>query len=398
LNTFSPSKRLQLFLLVLLSLFVGSACAPIRMGVAWGALAQVDVNNTPRVFVAYNNWAILLDPSTGKIASLLDEEGNIRFDEQGNPRRWEVDGNKFETTQFFTRPVLRDNDGVASLLLGAHTNRLIEVDLETARVDNTAGIKLDGPVVADIAENDTTYFVPLENHDVVAIDKTTLAEVWQFATVRGVWAKPLLVDNTLYIVTVDHLLYAVDAATGEALWEEPTDLRGLIGAMPTLYNGALYVGNANKHLFKIDAQSGEILDEFATNGWVWSTPVIVDDVLYVGDLSGYVYALNPNDFSVVWQVQTPDGGIRPSPLVAEQYVIVATRHGKVYWLNRANGSMMIEREIEGRPEVLSDLLLVPANEEAEIYEPLVLVSSLNMTHLVVAYSLEGGNLKWVYGR
>ena len=390
----------RLLLLAVIALFLASACAPSRIGTAWPALANVTIQEQPRVFVTYNNWAIALNPSTGKAAELLDTEGNVREDVNGAPRKWELDGNAngLGNAQFYSQPVLRELDGQQQFLLPSHTNKLILVDPLTARVDNPTGEVMSGPIVANIAEDEQNYFVPFDNHDLAALDKETLAVNWRYVTTSGVWSSPVFVDGVVYFATIDHNVYAVNAADGTLLWDAPVNTGGLVGSSPLVADGFVYVGNTLDKLVKIDAATGEIVIETKLKNWIWSSPVIADGLLYVSDLSGYVYAIDPDDLSIVWEVQASSRGIRPSPLVTENHVIVASRDGKVHWLNRNDGSVAYVREIEGAPEVLSDLLLVPANEAAGINESLVLVASLNMSHLVVAFTEETATQRWVYAR
>jgi outer membrane protein assembly factor BamB len=387
-------------LLAVMALFVASACAPSRIGTAWPALANVTIQEQPRVFVTYNNWAIALNPATGKVAELLDAEGNVRVDDNGTPRKWEIDSNAngLGSAQFYSQPVLRQLEEQTQFILPTHTNKLLLVDPLTARVDNPTGEVMSGPILANLAEDENNYFIPFDNHDVAALDKASLAINWRFVTTAGVWSSPVYANGVVYFATIDHNVYAVDAADGTLIWDAPVNTGGLVGAAPLVADGFVYVGNTLDKLVKIDAATGELVTETKLKNWVWSTPVLADGTLYATDLSGWVYALDPNDLSVVWEVQANPRGIRPSPLVTESFVIVAARDGKVHWLNRASGEIAFVREIEGAPEVLSELLLVPANEAAGINEPLVLVASLNMSHLVVAFSEETATQRWVYAR
>jgi outer membrane protein assembly factor BamB len=139
--------------------------------------------------------------------------------------------------------------------------------------------------------------------------------------------------------------------------------------------------------------------------------------LYAADLAGYVYALNPDDLTQIWGTKAASRGIRPAPLVTDEFVVAASRDGKVYWLARETGEVVFSKEVEGRPEILSDLLLLEptaASEDAEgedgenaettpelkIDEPMVLVATLNNSHLVVAMPLDYTSTYpgWVYAR
>ena len=78
-------------------------------------------------------------------------------------------------------------------------------------------------------------------------------------------------------------------------------------------------------------------------------------------------------------------------------MIVASRDGKVYWLDRRDGSLINAREIEGRPELLGDLLLLEPSETLNIDQPLILVSSADAGRLLIAFEVDGRQT-WVHSR
>jgi hypothetical protein len=131
---------------------------------------------------------------------------------------------------------------------------------------------------------------------------------------------------------------------------------------------------------------------------VWGAPVVRDGVVYAADMGGNVYALNAGDLSEVWRVKAANGGIRPSPLVTEQHVIVGSRSGEVVWVNRDGGSIALEGARQIGAEILSDLILVESNELRPLNEPLVVVSTVANENLLVAYSATQGVRQWVYNR
>ncbi|MEL7436730.1 MAG: PQQ-binding-like beta-propeller repeat protein, partial [Chloroflexota bacterium] len=265
---------------------------------------------------------------------------------------------------------------------------------DTASVENPAGIELSNGVLAEIVVTDDFIYVPYRQQDVVALDRETYEEVWRFDTQEGVWAQPLLNDGVLYVTSVDHFVYALDANTGEELWR--VDLEGAVTSTPLLYENHLYVGSYSHKIYQISLD-GTIAAEYEGTNWVWGTPVIQDNVLYYSDLSGYVYALDANGLTEIWAERPSRKGIRPAPIVTDQYVVVAGRDGSVYWLNIDSGSTVQTAELDNRPELLSDMLYIPADEENGLPE-LVLVASTENNRLVTALNMETFTPQWVYSR
>jgi outer membrane protein assembly factor BamB len=337
-------RAVYVLLLAVSALLVASGCAPTRVGVSWPVVDTVVMNDTTRLFVAYNNIVTLIEPANGALTRLETPEGEPRTNDDGSPRIWQLDGKEAENAQFFSRPVRLDDE---TLLLGAYNNRLLKVDLLTAKVSTTKLIA--EPIIADLAATDDTVFASLMYGDVMALDRETLEQRWQADTLDGVWSQPLVVDDVVYVTSVDHHLYAFDADSGETVWSQPADLEGLAGAAPLYADGFLYVGSYAHKVFKIDAENGSIVGSYLAKNWIWSTPVLYENTLYVTDLSGYVHAIDAATMEVIWSVKAATKGIRPAPLVTDDVVVVASRDGIIYWLDRATGETKHTREIEGRP-------------------------------------------------
>lgn len=380
-------RFILIFVLALSSFLVG--CTGVRQGTSWPDVAYIPGDEGESgILVAYNDFIVLVDPANGRPVQLRNTEGEIRTDEEGNPRRWEVRGGETDS-RFFNRPLLQD-DG--QFLVADYNNKLLNVNVSRAEVVGGSLGELPGHILANPVEADGVLYVPFSERDLGAYDMETLEEIWLFETERGVWASPILMDGIVYIPGMNHNLYAVDARTGEEIWQ--ADLGGAIASTPLFHEGRFFVGTFNRAIFEI-SMDGEILSEYNTDNWVWSTPVLYDGVIYVTDLSGNVYALDiANGLAEVWMSDVSSRGIRPAPLVTDEYVIVADRGGNVYWLERATGTVIEDFTQETGSEILSEIILL---EREEPFEPLVVVSTVNANRTLVAFTLDSV-AQWTYDR
>ncbi len=139
-------------------LMVGAAlvlvsCVGGRQGVAWPALDQTVIGGSSHILVAYEGQIEAVDPANGARVRLLDADGQIRQDEEGNPRLWLVNGGDIDGATFFAAPaVVGDN-----LFFPAVNNRLLEVEADTARVTSTAGIALPDQVIAGVTVDESSF-------------------------------------------------------------------------------------------------------------------------------------------------------------------------------------------------------------------------------------------------
>jgi outer membrane protein assembly factor BamB len=384
--------RYRLLIFALLAIVILAGCVGTRQGVSWPTLSLVELDGEQQIIVAYQGQVDILSPSNGALAPLINPAtGEIRRDEENNARNWVLSGADYENAQFYSNPIRRDEE---TLVVADHNNRLLEIDTVTATVVRT--IPLEDHVLADILVVDGVMVIPLQSSGVTAITIDDYEVLWSYPIGEGVWAKPILVNDMIVFTSPDHYMYAVDK-TGELHWK--VDLEGAVASTPLLANDRLYVGSFNKKFFEVSLD-GDILNTYDTQNWVWGTPAIDEDgIVYVTDLSGYVHALDTTDnLSEIWSVQVATRGIRSGPLAYEDSVIVASRDGIVYWIDRRNGVVLTEKEIDGNPELLGDLLLIEPSESLNIDKPLIIVSTVDTGKLLVAFEVDGLRQPWVYKR
>ncbi len=401
-SSFALRRWVGVALLLCVAL-VASACTSTPIDPTWAGISLV--GDGQNILIAFENQMTLINPTTGRPVELRDAEGQVRVDDQGNARVWNIpspDGG----TKFYTSPLPLDE---GSMLALAYTKKLYRVDLASGVLYNaTTGVDLPGQVIAAPTINGDLMYVGFSERNLIAYDisdvqNNSITEVWRLETDHGIWASPLLVEGVLYVPCMNHTLYALNAETGELLWS--ADLQGAITSTPVFQNGRLYVGTLARKVFEISASDGQILSESATQDWVWGTPALVENTLYVADMAGYVYAFGIGDGGLTqqWSQQVATKGIRATPVVVGDALIVASRDTYVYWLNPADGSPLldtegspIKRQVNG--EVLADMLVINPSEGLDIPEPLLIVSTMNRAELLVAFALDTGQRQWVYGR
>ena len=402
------SSRYRLTIAVLiLSVFL-AGCG-LRSGVSW---PDVDVttgfNDETQLVVAYSDYIERVDLNGNQVV-LRFEDGTPRT-EGNDQRRWEINGEATDSN-FYVTPIELDEN---TLLVPDYNDQLLiyDVSLEFVRLREGANsrIQLPGHVLAsptlyEPEGADRLVLVPISEQNVIAYNvDDNFSEAWVFETERGVWASPLIIDSTAYIPGTDHFLYVVNVETGEELYR--VDLGGAIGATP-YYDGegALYVGSFDRHFWRIDI-TGEYDDpqervtaQYNTEGWVWAAPTVFDGKFYITDMNGFVYALSINEdgteFIEEVKRQASSAGLRSKPIVTETYIVVASRNGNVYWLDRQNAEELIKDNIDS--EILADLVYIE-EDEAVSRPALVIVSTSDNDKVLIPYTIDGDEYTWIYDR
>lgn len=79
---------------------------------------------------------------------------------------------------------------------------------------------------------------------------------------------------------------------------------GKIFSSPVVCNNVLYIGSEDQNLYAIDKVTGKLLWKFGTGGAVHSSPAVYRNVVYFGSFDGYYYAVNATNGKLKWKFKT----------------------------------------------------------------------------------------------
>ena len=154
--------------------------------------------------------------------------------------------------------------------------------------------------------------------------------------------QPLVAGNIVYVGAGDGGFHAVDAASGERRWRFDTGAE--VDATPVLHEGRVLVGNRGAGLHSLDAATGELKWRlYFWGSWVESTPVVHDDVIYIGssDLRR-VSAIDPADGRVRWRSDV-HGWSWGTPLVLGDRIHVGVAGGTPYFVKHVASYVTLDR-------------------------------------------------------
>jgi outer membrane protein assembly factor BamB len=233
--------------------------------------------------------------------------------------------------------------------------------------------------VDGVATDGKLIFAPNGDNVLYALDPSQMNGAqprlaWTFTgSTNKLWTRPLVADGKIYLPSLDHHLFALDAATGKELWRFQADAS--IASRPALKDGVLYVGSFDRKFYAVNAETGDQIweTEGLLEGWVWNDATVDPDrdIVYVGDVKGKFYAIDTESGKIVWSSQL-GGAIHGQSVINGNRIYVVSFDTHVYSIERggapdANGNMPFRRVLEtglGRrlastPTVLEGALLVP---------------------------------------
>jgi outer membrane protein assembly factor BamB len=271
------------------------------------------------------------------------------------------------------------------------------------------------------------------NYVFYAID-SGCTEVWRFPTGDRIKSDPLVADGKVFASSYDGHVYAFDAESGRQLWvfppvaaatavtvpaapvpdpgakpkkkgkkaepapeppvappvvpvpAEEVDVGDFSYSSPALVNGVLYLGNLDQHLYAIDAATGAPKNRFKTLGAVTSSPVAdaSGTFLYFGSNDNNVYALDLRTFTKSWTFATLDW-VNSSPRLTPDTVFIGSNDRHVYALERLSGKLRWSYETRG-----------PAISIPALTDELVIAAGASGDGAVYAIQRESGTLFWRY--
>ena len=132
--------------------------------------------------------------------------------------------------------------------------------------------------------------------------------------------------------------------TNTELWRFKTG--NSVGSSPIVSNDVVFVGSWDNNLYAIDALTGNEKWRFVTSREVVSSPAISNGVVYIGSLDNNLYAIDAETGKERWRFWT-NSGVSSSPSVSNGVVYIGsddkhepwrTSRGKLYAIDTATGT------------------------------------------------------------
>ncbi|MBX6383828.1 MAG: serine/threonine-protein kinase, partial [Microbispora sp.] len=150
---------------------------------------------------------------------------------------------------------------------------------------------------------------------------------------------------------------------GALKWSVTTG--GEVYSSPAVVDGVVYVGSWDHKLYAIDAATGRKRWSFTTGAWVYSTPAVADGVVYVGSDDSELYAIDAATGRKRWSFTT-GRAVESSPAVADGVVYVGSWGGKLHAIDAATGrkrwSFTTGDSVDSSPVVVDGVVYVGSND------------------------------------
>jgi len=161
---------------------------------------------------------------------------------------------------------------------------------------------------------------------------------------------PVIQDNSLYVITNDNKLYALDTDDGRIKWISYGNVKdsAILGsANPVIYGDYVIASYSSGELFILNKNTGETIFNLNLTGKymifsnfeltdIDSTPVIKDDILIATANNGITVAINLETMKVIWRHNLAS---LTNILIDSSFVYLMTTDNIVVCLNLTNGQI-----------------------------------------------------------
>ncbi|MEX0320979.1 MAG: PQQ-binding-like beta-propeller repeat protein [Puniceicoccaceae bacterium] len=206
-----------------------------------------------------------------------------------------------------------------------------------------------------------------------SLSPDTLEVKWKHGILDGAWVdgefvmadwtgglqpSPTVVDGILYCGGMDGFVFALDAESGKEKWR--FEAGGRISAAVTVAEGKVFFGeiSGDGRYYALDKNTGELVwhtDEF-NNVWVGAS--YTSNGLYLGNMEGMMFGVNPEDGRILWSYDTAKDtpkenwrnmnrrghgwppGIYPVPVADEEKVYIGSWSGYYFAFDQKTGQML----------------------------------------------------------
>jgi outer membrane protein assembly factor BamB len=271
---------------------------------------------------------------------------------QSTSRAWRasVGDSSGRYTKVMSQPVVAkgrvfvmDGGVQVSAYEAATGNRLWQVDLkpEELRGNGFGG----GPAFW----NDRLY-VSTGYAQVLALDPADGKVIWRKGLAAPIHSAPTVLDNRVFVVTVENELNALSVDDGRKLWSHNgiPEAAGLLGgASPAANQEVVVVAYSSGELFALRVENGRVIwsDNLASQRGpsavaamadIHGRPVIDRDRVFAVSNSGRMVAIDLRRGDRVWEQEISSSH---QPWIAGEYVFVLANDNEVVCLTRKDGKI-----------------------------------------------------------
>ena len=248
------------------------------------------------------------------------------------------------------------------------------------------------------------YVISGAPQQVYILDAETGAEQRSFVPsgeLQGVlyWSPVALGGDLAFVGFADSAagsaaLYAFDPATGLERWHVAAD--DLILPAPAYADGVVYFGDSTGKVYAVEVETGTILPgwPFQAEEAIWASPLPVGDRVYVGSMDHHVYSLDATSGQEQWQVEL-DGAVAASAVMDDtgQILYVGAFDGHLYAIQADSGELVEGFDFRADNWIWSEALLADGQVYVTALDGRLYALDPSTGQVIAPYPFDAGTLQ-----
>ncbi|MEW5993991.1 MAG: PQQ-binding-like beta-propeller repeat protein [Candidatus Zixiibacteriota bacterium] len=179
------------------------------------------------------------------------------------------------------------------------------------------------------------------NGTLVAYDPEDGRSIWISRFDGSLVAPPSFAHGKIYQPSDNGILYIITPDSGSTLFEVELD-GPLVSSVAV--TDRLFLADMYGHVYSVDPLDGHRRWSVDIKHPVWTSPAVTKELVVVGHSGGGLVALDTQSGSVVWEFEA-GAVIKASPVIVGRFVLVATMSGNLYSLHLTDGRLISKREL-----------------------------------------------------
>lgn len=173
-----------------------------------------------------------------------------------------------------------------------------------------------------------------------------LKPVWSFQTKGKINSSPIISRGLLYCAASDRRLYFIDKTTGEEL--ASPELVSSVESTPAISENNLYIGDDEGNFYIIDIINGQIkVTKNLDNSLIRSSPLVIDDTVFIGTYNGNLFALCRDDLEIKWRVRNKGWIYSSVSYLKEKNAVIAVwDKGKIGIFSHKEGKCLWQYDLD----------------------------------------------------
>ncbi len=149
--------------------------------------------------------------------------------------------------------------------------------------------------------------------------------------------------------------------------------RARCDASPSVTRDMVVFGDCNAEVYFYSLLTGELLGstELGGQGQIAGGVSVDDDSAFTGSHGGSVFRIAMDNREIIWSFDDTDGPVYSTPTLTDEVVVFASDRGTLYCVDKDDGSPRWKREIESSPRsvaIARNRALVSASGVISIYD------------------------------